>query len=168
MARLPTLIGRARLQRKLDALSNGVKEPIRAAIAQGAEKIVAMAKNLVPEDTGALRDSIGWRWGRPAPKGSIVLAATQALGSELAATIYAGNDKAFYARWVEFGTQAGSVGSRVADKRKKGGRTRLVYRTHPGTDAQPFFFVSYRANKKSVKAKIRAAVRKAARSAAKS
>jgi HK97 gp10 family phage protein len=142
MARLPTLIGRARLQRKLNALSTDIKAPIRAAIAQGAAQIVAMAKSLVPEDTGALRDSIGWTWGRTVPKGSIVLAATQALGNELTATIYAGNSEAFYARWIEFGT------------------TKMT--------AQPYFFPAYRSNKKSVKTKIRAAVRKAARSAAKS
>lgn len=151
MARLPTVLGRARLQRKLQALPKAVKAPIRAAMVASANEIVAMAKNLVPvsePNGGTLRDSIGWTWGRP-PSGSIALGVAQALGGELSLTVFAGNDKAFYARWVEFGTQSGLIG---------GG----------GNPAQPFFFPAYRANKKRLKARINKAVRDAASSVAKS
>jgi HK97 gp10 family phage protein len=140
MARISTLQGRARLERKLKSLSTSVKAPIRAAIAQGAEQIVAMAKNLVPEDTGALKESIGWTWGRAVPKGSIVLAATKRLGDELTATIYAGSNEAFYSRWIEFSTV--------------------------NMPASPFFFPAWRANRKPAKNRIARAVRKAARAAA--
>lgn len=141
MGRKPTVIGRLRLQRKLKALPDAVKAPIKAALAQGANEIVTMAKNLVPVDSGDLKSSIGWTWGRP-PSGSIVLATSQRIGGELAVTVYAGNDEAFYARWVEFGT------------------TKHI--------AQPYFFPSYRANKRKVKTRINKAVRQAARSVAQS
>lgn len=139
MARTPTVLGRLRLQRKLQALPNAVKAPIRAAMVASANEIVAMAKSLVPVDKGTLRNSIGWTWGRP-PSGSVSLGVAQALGGELSLTVFAGNDKAYYARWVEFGT------------------TQNV--------AQPYFFPSYRARKKNMKARINKAMRDAARSVA--
>lgn len=140
MAGKVTLLGRARLERKLRALPGVAKDKIRAELAKQADIIVALAKSLVPVDSGDLRDSIGWTWGR-APKGSMILAATQAsLGSDLSLTIYAGSDEAYYARWIEFGTIK--------------------------MPAQPFFFVSYRANRRGAKNAIRRAVRSAARQVA--
>ena len=121
-------------------------------IAAGAADIVRMAKSLVPVDSGELQKSIGWTWGK-APKGSLTLgklAASQIAGS-LTATVYAGDDKAFYARWVEFGTAPHVVGGKF-----KGAQ-------HPGTTAQPFFFTAYRANRKSVKRRITSAANKAAK-----
>lgn len=139
MARLPTLEGRQRLQKKLDALPVVAKEMIRAEMEKQAEIIVAMARRLVPVATGALRDSIGWTWGR-APKGSIAISQIEALGADLSLTIYAGNEAAFYARWVEHGTHA--------------------------QPAQPFFFVSYRANRRGAKNALRRAARKSAQKVA--
>jgi HK97 gp10 family phage protein len=116
-----------------------------------------MMKSLVPvlkepdarRRAGALRDSIGWTWGK-APKGATVVATAKAnLGGDLTITIYAGSrdkglgaDDAFYARWVEFGTQK--------------------------MPAQPYFYVSYRANKKKVKSRVRRAITKAAKQVASS
>lgn len=140
MARTVTLLGRARLEKKLKALPGAARDAIRAEMEKQATAIVEMAKGLVPVETGDLRDSIGWTWGR-APKGAMVLArAKAALGADLSLTIYAGNSEAYYARWVEFGTQKMS--------------------------AQPYFFVSYRANKRGAKNAIRRAVRNAARKVA--
>lgn len=73
-------------------------------MAKGAGEIVAMAKGLAPVDDGTLRDSIGWTWG-DAPKGAITLATSAATDGGLRITIYAGNSEAYYARFVEFGTQ---------------------------------------------------------------
>ncbi len=143
--------GLDRLKRKLAKLPAVAKQMIRQAMEAKANEIVAMMKNLVPVDDGTLRDSIGWTWGK-APKGSLTLASVQATGdSDMTLTIYAGNKEAFYARWVEFGTARHENGGLFAGS------------IHPGTTAQPFFFVSWRANKRRT---VRA-VRKASRDAAK-
>lgn len=140
-----------RLNRKLAKLPTVAKQMIRQAMEVKADEIVDMMKNLAPVDDGTLRDSIGWTWGK-APKGSLVLAAVQSTGPDgMTLTIYAGNDEAYYARWVEFGTARHENGGLFAGT------------IHPGTTAQPFFFVSWRANKRRA---VRA-VRKASRDAAK-
>lgn len=146
------------------AIPAAVHAAVKPAIEQGADEIVALAKSLVPVDEGPLRDSIGWTWGE-APKGSMAIA--QSVGDGLTITIYAGNDEAFYARWVEFGTQSGRIGSRVATgeaglkgRKKKG---RKILRDHPGTEAQPFFFPAYRLGKKRAVNRIKRAVGKAVR-----
>lgn len=133
-----TVRGLASLNRKLKRLPDKAEAAIRAQIAKSAGGIVAMAQNLVPKQSRALHDSIGWRWGA-APKGSRVLGSVKG-GDALTATIFAGNDKAFYARWVEFGTVKAS--------------------------AQPFFFPAYRAHAKKAKAAIKRAINKAARAEA--
>lgn len=140
-----------RLNRKLAKLPAVAKQMIRQAMEAKANEIVAMMKNLVPVDDGTLRDSIGWTWGK-APKGSLTLASVQATGDNgMTLTIYAGNKEAFYARWVEFGTARHENGGLFAGS------------IHPGTPAQPFFFVSWRANKRRT---VRA-LRKASRDSAK-
>lgn len=131
------ILGLARLHRKLKRLPDAVKAEIRAAMEDAANQIVATMRNLVPFKSGALKDSIGWTWGK-APRGSTIIAmAKSKLGGELSLTIYAGSKEAFYARFQEFGT--------VNHK------------------ANPFFYVSYRAHKKSAKRRIRYATRKAAK-----
>lgn len=153
MARGTTIIGLARLERKLKRLPKVAKDLIRKKMAEAADQIVAMMKSLAPvlkepdrrRQAGALRDSIGWTWGQ-APKGSMVVATLKGagVGGDLTITIYAGTrDKAlgtadaFWARWVEFGTS------------KMG--------------AQPYFYVSWRANRRSVRRKIISAVRTSAK-----
>jgi HK97 gp10 family phage protein len=64
----------------------------------------------------------------------------QAKQGDLTATIYVGDDEAYYARWIEFGTQ------KMA--------------------AQPFFFVAYRALRKRSKSRIKRSQRKAAKKVA--
>lgn len=142
-----------RLQKKLNRLPQVVKARIRAAMEQGAEEIVALAKSLVPTDTGALRDSIGWTWGR-APKGAITLGKIEATGGDLTITIYAGNSEAFWARWVEFGTASHTAGGKFEGA------------TIPAVPASPFFYVSYRANRKRVKSRVTRAINKAAKEVA--
>lgn len=129
--------GLDRLQRKLVRLPQVARDEIRNALAQSAREIADLAESLVPQDTGKLAGSIGWTWG-DAPKGSMTLARGQAGG--LTVTVYAGDDDAFYARWVEFGTQ------KMA--------------------AQPFFFVSYRALRKRASSRIKRAQTRAAKKVA--
>ncbi|MBW9113152.1 HK97 gp10 family phage protein [Rhizobium cauense] len=145
--------GLKRLQAKLDRLPEKVKQRIREAMEAGADEIVALAKSLVHDDTGELRDSIGWTYGR-APKGAMTLATVENTGGDLTITIYAGNSEAFYARWVEFGTSAHIAGGKFAGARI------------PAQPARPFFYVSFRVSRKRVKGRITRAINKAAKEVA--
>ena len=150
------ILNLARLDRKLKRLPVLTKATIRTAMEGQAQIIVDLAKSLAPDESGALRESIGWTWGK-APKGSMVLGAVRSkLADDLTLTIYAGNDEAFYARWIEFGT-APHINGGLFEGSK-----------HPGTNAQPFFYPAFRANRKGVKREIRKAVRNAAKQAARS
>lgn len=164
-----TILGIGKLKKKFARYPDLVVNNIRKAMEKGAEEIADLARSLAPKGgaTGALEESIGWTWGK-APRGALTLASAtgKVEGGELTITVFAGDDEAFYARWVEFGTAAhstakggGNVLGKVAFKLGGG-------RRHPGTPAQPFFFPAYRARKKRVSSRIRAATSKAGRQAA--
>ena len=148
-----SISGLKALNRKLTRLPAMVKKPVREAMEKGADEIVAMARSLVPENSGALRNSIGWTWGR-APKGSMAIANVEVPGGGLTITIYAGDSEAFYARWVEFGASAHKAGGKFAGA------------TIPAIPASPFFYVSFRTNRRRVKARITRAINKAAKEVA--
>ena len=152
---MASIIGLAKLDRKLKRMPSVATARIKAAMEEAANEIVAMATSLVPVDDGALRDSIGWTWGAP-PRGAMTLAKAvrSKLGKDLTLTVYAGDERAFYARWIEFGTAGHTNRGLFAGSK------------HPGTKAQPFFFPSYRASRKGAKRKVRAAIRKAAKEVA--
>lgn len=125
--------GADQLKRKLRDLPKSARDELAKAMERSAREIVALAKSLAPKDSGALRDSIGWVWGRNIPKGAMSLGTVGADdGKGLVITIYAGNDEAFYARWVEFGSAPHINGGIFAGTQ------------HPGTAAQPFFYPAYR------------------------
>ena len=119
------------------------KDQIRQALEAAADEIVEMAQRLAPVDKGELRDSIGWTWGK-APKGSITLGkvAENSLAGDFTITVFAGNGVAYYARFVEFGTQK--------------------------MPAQPYFYPAYRATKKRAKSRVRRSITKAAKAVANS
>lgn len=156
----------SKLQRKLARLPEIAKDRIGKAMEDGAEQIVSTAQNLVPVDEMVLYESIGWTWGEP-PKGSLTLARSRRRSSDgLRITVFAGNDEAFYARWVEFGTAPHNVesgGGTVAGRRRASIGAGLG---HPGARAQPFFFVSYRANRRNVRSRISRAANRAAKEVA--
>lgn len=135
-----TVANADKLLAKLAKLPAELEAQIRLAMEAQAEEIVAMMRRLVPVDQGDLRDSIQWTWGE-APTGSMKIAAVQSSRSRgISITIFAGGNKAYYARWQEFGTVK--------------------------MPANPFFYVAWRANRKKVKARIQAAMRTAARKVA--
>lgn len=142
-----TVKGLKSLNRKLTlTIPQRALERTKAAMEKGADEIVALAKSLVPVDTGRLRDSIDWTWGA-APEGSVILAQSTAVGDgDLRITIYAGvrgnnnYSQGFYVRFVEFGTR------KMA--------------------AQPFFYVSWRALKRRTKSRITREMRKGIREGA--
>lgn len=139
--------GADQFKRNMALLPTAYIDGAKEAIEKNADAMVAMAQRLAPKgDSRELVNSIRWYWAGSkddlGPGGgglragrTTVIAAKGAL--ELAAIVAAGNSKAFYARWQEFGT-----------------------RNQPG---QPFFYVSYRALRKSAKARMAAATRNAAR-----
>lgn len=143
--------GVAALTRKLTVtIPAKVRAATRKAMEAGAEDVVGMMKRLVPVDNGDLRDSIGWTWGK-APKYAQKIAKVKAADGDESITIYAGNDKVRYAHLVEFGTSRHVNGGKFAGTE------------NPGATAQPFFYVSWRASRKSVKSRITRAMRKAIR-----
>ena len=155
MAKGTSILGLARLHRKLGKLPEVARTDIRGAMERVADQVVDLARKLAPEDDGDLRKSINWTWGR-APRGSISLGkvASSALGAAMTLTIYAGNDEAFYARWVEFGTSAHVNGGLFAGSK------------NPGTSAQPYFYPAFRANRRGMKREVRKAMRGAAKKVA--
>lgn len=154
--------GLGRLRKKLQAMPDAARAQIVQAMEQSAEEVCEMARRLAPVDKGDLRKSIGWTWGDP-PKGAIVIARTRPKKNEsdLRLTIYAGDDEAFYARWVEFGTKPHNVAKGGGNKSFKG-----EAREHPGARAHPFFFPAYRVNRKKAKSRVSRAINKAAKEVA--
>jgi HK97 gp10 family phage protein len=149
------------LSNKLKALREKTAPSVQKAMAQAADTIVSTMKRLAPVDNGDLRSSIGWTWGE-APKGSISVASKSPDGA-YKLTVFAGSEKAFYARWVEFGTQPHALGKGSDISR---GARKQSGAIHPGSRSQPFFFPSYRAHKKTVKRKINKAIRDAVKEVA--
>jgi HK97 gp10 family phage protein len=120
------------MKKKLRAMPAKVRAEGRAAMEKGAEEIVTMAKRLAPVEYGHLRDSIGWNWSDK--EGSVQTNLSVPTGNDRI-VIYAGDDRAFYAPFLEFGT---------VKMRKRS-----------------FFFPAYRALKKRTKDRITRATRKA-------
>ncbi|MCX2696717.1 HK97 gp10 family phage protein [Ochrobactrum chromiisoli] len=148
------ILGLAKLEQKFKRLPKVARDMVRSAMEQGAEDICDMMRNRVAVDDMTLYESIGWTWGK-APKGSMVIATVEAsLAADWTITIYAGNKEAYYARWIEFGTQG------FANKGMFPGTK------NPGQGKQPFFYVSWRAKRKEVNRRIRRAITKAAKTVA--
>lgn len=136
------VLGLDRLRRKLTrTIPSSVRSRTREAMARSAREIVDMMEALAPHDTGTLKGSIGWTWGQ-APSGSIVVAQSDGGDTDMRITIYAGDQDAFYARFIEFGT--------------------MNMRPHP------FFYPSWRANRVRARRRINTAMRRAIRQGASS
>lgn len=147
------VIGAEQLKAKMRRFPAVAQEAIRRALEQNADEMVKLAKSIVPVDDGDLRASIGWTYG-DAPTGSFSIGEVKggARLNNLRITIYAGNERAFYARWVEFGTKPHAQPRRGTQ--------------HPGTRATGFFYGSYRALRKRMRGRTTRAIRKAAQTIA--
>jgi HK97 gp10 family phage protein len=146
------LKGLPQLKAKLIMMKQETMHSVRPAMEMAAQEIVDMMKRLVPIQHGDLQDSIGWTWGN-APKRSISFSKNIA-GNKI--TIFAGNEVAFYARWIEFGTAP-----HINEGRFQGTE-------HPGTPPRPFFYPAFRALRKKAKLTMAKAIRQAVRQIAKS
>lgn len=160
--------GLAALSTKLSkSMPRQVRLRLKQALAEGADRIVSTQRNLAPVKSGKLRDSIvatfeggevpAYAAFRHRKQGrSRHSKIIQVADPELAVTITAGNTAVRYAHLVEFGTSPHKNGGKFAGT------------DHPGTNAQPFFYPGYRANKKQVKALLRKALKKGIKEASSS
>ncbi len=138
--------GVERFEQSLKRLTPAVDAALLSAMEQAANEIVGMMKRLAPVyegsktsgrlPPGALRDSIGWTWGDP-PAGVRLVGKSKKASNGKRITLYAGGKGIPEAIFMEFG---------------------LRLRELP---AQPFFYVSWRANKKRTRAMLRRVVKKA-------
>lgn len=138
-----TIEGLNRLSKKLKVTIPAVAhEAVQKALEASADEAVSTMKRLAPLDTGDLQMSISWTWG-DAPKGAIVLArSNRARRDGARITIFAGGKDAYYARFVEFGTNAHIAGGKFAGA--------LI----PAIPAQPFFFPGWRLVRRKVKGRV--------------
>lgn len=120
------------------------------------QEMIRLARARVPQDTGRLLNNITGAVERQGKQTIYVFRASAVR------TARNGSESADYARFVEFGTRAGVRGRRIAGPSREGfftegaavddvrvpgravGRARRQYRSHPGTDPQPFFYPSVR------------------------
>ncbi|MEF2550000.1 HK97-gp10 family putative phage morphogenesis protein [Aurantimonas sp. A2-1-M11] len=147
------------LNRKLAAIPKEVRREVRKALEKGAYQIADTAYSLAPSDSGDLKRSIGYTFGKYTAANSNVRgvgASGTIVDSDLSVTVHAGDAKAFYAAFIEFGTAGHAQGGKFAGT------------WHPGTPPQPFFYPAYRLRKRGVKAGISRAVKKASVKVAKS
>ncbi len=102
MARRARVVGLDRLEKKFKALPAAVEVgEIRLAMeSRPRQRSCGWRSRWCPSAAGRLRHSIGWTWGA-APRGSVAIAEVSTRAASHA-TIYAGNDAAFYARWSEY------------------------------------------------------------------
>lgn len=152
-----------RFKKLTEDLQNECVDIAHKELGNQAERLVNVMKSVCPVNAdpppqpGLLRNSIKWTFGTP-PK-------TRATGafrpnpkntSDSIASVYAGDDKAFYARWVEFGTQAHSLSKGAsAPKRGRASKGQSTGTQHPGSPAQPFFWPTYRLLKKSMRTTVK-------------
>lgn len=146
--------GLDRLKNKLTKkIPQAVEKRVREAMEQSANEAVSVMKSFAPVDDGDLQMSISWTWG-DAPKGALTLARSTRKSSDgLRITIYAGGGDAYYARFVEFGTQAHTAGGKFAGA------------TIPAIRPQPFFYPGWRLVKKRVTGRVTRNIKKALKEA---
>lgn len=113
---------------ELDAMLKSLPAKIEANILRGAMRAGAVvlqdkAKQLVPVDDGDLRASIKVR--------------TRSRRGRVSATVTAGDRKAFYVRFVEFGTAKHFIKPKTRKSLFFAGLAKEVV-NHPGARAKPF------------------------------
>lgn len=120
----------------VERLPQDVKREVKAAMEAGAKEVTEMQRRLVPVDSGDLRDSIGYTFGDYKAANYRVRGVSASTGKgDLSLTIHAGDEKAWYAALVEFGTVNAA--------------------------AHPYFWPGWRATVKRVKSRISRAFSKA-------
>jgi HK97 gp10 family phage protein len=146
--------GKDEFLRQLQALPDAMRAEITKALETSAEETTDLMKRFAPVKTGALRASIGWNFGAPKEGSRMSSAARSAKGeADLAAVMYAGDEVAFYARFIEFGTAPHTNAGKFAGSH------------NPGLPPRPFFYPGYRLGKKRAKSRLSRAIRNGAKKA---
>lgn len=142
--------GRKAFLLKLKRLKTAVRIEIETAIERNAKDVAKLARAFAEgsRQSGDLIRSI---------RAEAILD-----GQAKKWAVIAGDEKAFHARWVEFGTAPSAKGATVTNA---SGRSRKSARTHPGTAARPYFFPAYRALRRRLKNRLSRAFTKAKRKA---
>lgn len=125
-----------RLQRRLAAIPERVKEAVQPALLRSGEELAALMEQFAPQDTGALKESIV-----VTPAGQRTPPYSQPGGEnvvpENSVMVTAGDHTVRYPHLVEFGTEEAA--------------------------AQPFFWPAFRLARKRITSRIKRAVSKAVR-----
>lgn len=131
-----------RLKAKLAAIPKEARAEIHKALDKSATEMVQTAQSFAPVKSGKLRNSIGKTFGEYKADNPNVRGVTGSgvADPELTVTIHAGDQEAYYAAFVEFGTKA--------------------------APAHPYFFPAWRLLKKRVTSRIKRAMTKAAKKVA--
>lgn len=142
------------LKRKLLAMPAAARRELHIALDAAAADMRDTARLLVPKRSGALFRSINYTFGKYQVANANVRGFSSGRrgvlnADDLSVTIHAGDEHAYYAAFVEFGT---------APHKAKG---RMRGTINPGTQAQPFFFPAWRLSKRRVRGRITRAYRKA-------
>lgn len=128
--------GLDRMNRRFAAVLRNVKEVVEPALVKGAEEIAATQRQLAPEDTGDLKDSI-----TVTPPGGTTPPYSQPGGSRVAkeneAIVTAGGTDVRYPHLVEHGTSQ--------------------------SPAQPFFWPGFRLTRTRAQNRIKRSIRTAVR-----
>jgi HK97 gp10 family phage protein len=134
---------------------------ITNALNTGAAEIQALARTLVPQSTGELRDAIEIRDNLEGFNATgIVGALSVGTGSDAARGVqrFIGvypakrGSPGWYGAFVEFGTSPRVKGQKFTQA--SGRRTKVARDTHPGTAARPFLFPAYNFLRRRVRARI--------------
>jgi HK97 gp10 family phage protein len=139
--------GLDRLKRQLLAVPEAQRRALSRRLEDTAGKVRDAIRRAAPRIDGVLQASIDYRQGQVAPANAFLAAnnggASGSVKGELGLlySVTAGNAEAFYARWVEFGTNPHSLYT-GANLRSKKHQFRGA--SHPGARANPFFFSTIR------------------------
>lgn len=152
------------LKRQIAALAPAQVRAAKESLEKGAEELSAAIRRAAPTKSGDLAMSVGWSHEGGAPKGSIGGGGQGSVRGEagLAVEVHAGDEKAYYARFVEYGTEAAPAGR----SKDKSGKSRNNKRAHIATRAQPFFWPTVRSQKKRVVSRVARNANKAAKAVA--
>ncbi len=127
-----------KLQKRFAAIPREVKQAVQPALQRSGDELVATMRQLAPEDTGALKESVV-----ATPAGQSTPAYSQPGGAsvvpENAVAVTAGNTDVRYAHLVEYGTAE--------------------------APAQEFFWPAVRLTRKRITSRIKRAVSKAVKDA---
>lgn len=152
------LKGRQALLQKMERMGKAPRAAAREALRKSADEINALQRRLAPVVSGDLQLSIRYTFGSYKPENANVRGVGASGGTgdpDLTVHFHAGDAKAFYAAWIEFGT--------AGPWEIKG---KFIGSTHPGFAAQPFFYPAFRSLRRKAMSRITRALRKAIKDAA--